>query len=50
MIKTASKTIHEIFGVKESFKLPDEMMKIVLDKEKRETAMMRYLDEYTRDL
>ncbi|WP_242651968.1 N-6 DNA methylase [Leuconostoc kimchii] len=50
MIKTASKTIHKIFGVKESFKLPDEMMKIVLDKEKRETAMMRYLDEYTRDL
>lgn len=44
------KKIHDIFGVDEAFKLPDAMMKLVFDKEQREKAMLRYLDEYTRDL
>lgn len=48
--KDVVNTIHDIFGVNDSFKLPDAMMKLVFNKVEREKVMLRYLDEYTRDL
>lgn len=42
--------IHDIFGVNESFKLPDAIMEMLFDKGRREIAMRRYLKEYDNDL
>lgn len=50
MFKSITEAVYEILNIKDVYETPHEMLALLYDKERREKAFTRFLNEYSRDL